>query len=126
MGRSRIEGIDPIVVSAQIIGALQTIVSRSIEPIEGGVVSIGSISGGEAYNILPERVMMKGTARWYRAGGRGPDRVGDAPAGEGDRGEFWGHGGAAVLPPCAGDGERCGGDGAGGGCGAVGRRVGMA
>jgi amidohydrolase len=59
-------GIDPIVVSAQIIGALQTIVSRSIEPIEGGVVSIGSISGGEAYNILPERVVMKGTARWYR------------------------------------------------------------
>ncbi|MDR3529645.1 MAG: amidohydrolase, partial [Rhodopila sp.] len=59
------EGIDPIVVSAQIIGALQTIVSRSIEPIEGGVVSIGSITGGEAYNILPERVTMKGTARWY-------------------------------------------------------------
>jgi hippurate hydrolase len=59
-------GIDPIVVSAQIIGALQTIVSRSIEPVEGGVVSVGSISGGEAYNILPERVVMKGTARWYR------------------------------------------------------------
>jgi amidohydrolase len=61
------EGIDPIVISAQIIGALQTIVSRSIEPIEAGVVSIGRISGGEAYNILPERVTMKGTARWYRA-----------------------------------------------------------
>jgi amidohydrolase len=60
-------GIDAIVISAQIIGALQTIVSRTIEPIEGGVVSIGSISGGEAYNILPERVAMKGTARWYRA-----------------------------------------------------------
>jgi hippurate hydrolase len=30
------------------------------------VVSIGSIAGGEAYNILPERVVMKGTARWYR------------------------------------------------------------
>jgi hippurate hydrolase len=65
-GASPHHGIDPIVVSAQIIGALQTIVSRSIEPIEGGVVSIGSISGGEAYNILPERVVMKGTARWYR------------------------------------------------------------
>jgi len=60
------EGIDAIVVSAQIIGALQTIVSRSIEPIESGVVSIGSIAGGEAYNILPERVVMKGTARWYK------------------------------------------------------------
>jgi hippurate hydrolase len=66
-GASPHQGIDPIMVSAQIIGALQTIVSRSIEPIEGGVVSVGSISGGEAYNILPERVTMKGTARWYRA-----------------------------------------------------------
>ena len=65
-GASPHQGIDPIVVSANIIGALQTIVSRSIEPIEGGVVSIGSISGGDAYNILPERVVMKGTARWYR------------------------------------------------------------
>jgi amidohydrolase len=64
-GASPHQGIDAIVVSAQIVGALQTIVSRSIEPIEGGVVSIGSISGGEAYNILPERVVMKGTARWY-------------------------------------------------------------
>jgi amidohydrolase len=59
-------GVDSIVVAAQIIGALQTIVSRSIEPIESAVVSVGSISGGDAYNILPERVVMKGTARWYR------------------------------------------------------------
>jgi hippurate hydrolase len=58
-------GIDPIVVSAQIINALQTIVSRSIEPAQSGVVSIGSIAGGEASNILPERVVMKGTARWF-------------------------------------------------------------
>ena len=64
-GASPHQGIDPIVVSSQIVGALQTIVSRSIEPIQGGVVSIGSIAGGEAYNILPERVTMKGTARWY-------------------------------------------------------------
>jgi hippurate hydrolase len=59
-------GVDPIMVSAQIIGALQTIVSRTIEPIEGGVVSIGSIKGGDAYNILPERVTMKGTVRWFK------------------------------------------------------------
>ena len=59
-------GIDSIVISAQIINALQTIVSRSIEPSESGVVSIGSIAGGDAHNILPHRVTMKGTARWYR------------------------------------------------------------
>lgn len=60
------QGIDPIVVSAQIIGALQTIVSRSIETFKGGVVSIGSIWGGDAYNVLPEIVTMKGTARWFQ------------------------------------------------------------
>jgi hippurate hydrolase len=59
-------GVDPVVVAAQIVGALQTIVSRSIDPIENGVVSVGSITGGEAYNILPERVHMKGTTRWFK------------------------------------------------------------
>jgi hippurate hydrolase len=60
------QGVDSIMVSAQIINALQTIVSRTIEPIEGGVVSVGHISGGDAPNILPERVFMKGTARWFK------------------------------------------------------------
>ena len=60
------QGIDPIVVAANIINALQTVISRNMEPIQGGVVSIGHISGGDAYNILPERVVMKGTARWFR------------------------------------------------------------
>ncbi len=60
------QGVDPIVVAANIVNALQTIVSRNMEPIQGGVVSIGHISGGDAYNILPERVVMKGTARWFR------------------------------------------------------------
>ena len=58
-------GVDSVVVSAQIISALQTIISRNMEPIQGGVISVGSIHGGDAHNILPERVTMKGTARWY-------------------------------------------------------------
>ncbi|MFO1024087.1 MAG: M20 aminoacylase family protein [Acetobacteraceae bacterium] len=60
------QGVDPVVVSAQIITALQTLISRSMEPIQGGVISIGSIHGGEAPNIIPERIVMKGTARWYK------------------------------------------------------------
>src|SRR5580698_9304550 len=47
------QGVDAIVVSAQIISALQTIISRTMEPIQGGVISIGSIHGGDAHNILP-------------------------------------------------------------------------
>ena len=60
-------GIDPIVVAAQIVSAFQTIVSRSIEPTEGGVVTIGHISGGNIYNVIPETVRMLGTARWFNA-----------------------------------------------------------
>ncbi len=58
-------GIDPIVVAAQIVSALQTVVSRSIDPTEGGVVTIGHISGGHIYNVIPETVRMLGTARWF-------------------------------------------------------------
>ena len=60
------QGVDTIVVASTIVTALQTIISRNMEPIQGGVISIGHISGGDAYNILPERVVMKGTARWYK------------------------------------------------------------
>ena len=53
-------------VAAQIVSALQSIVARSIEPVEGGVVTIGHINGGHTYNVIPETVHMKGTARWFR------------------------------------------------------------
>ncbi len=58
-------GIDPIVVASHIVTGLQTIVSRSIDPMDGGVVTIGSINGGQIYNIIPECVRMLGTARWF-------------------------------------------------------------
>ena len=58
-------GVDPIVVAAQIINALQTIVARTIEPVECGVVTIGHISGGHIHNVIPETVRMLGTARWF-------------------------------------------------------------
>ncbi len=58
-------GIDPIVVSAAIVQALQTIVARNVEPTRAGVVTIGSIHGGDIYNVIPETVRMLGTARWF-------------------------------------------------------------
>ena len=57
-------GIDPIVISAQIINNLQTIVSRNLNITENaGVVTIGAINGGNRSNIIPERVEMMGTIR---------------------------------------------------------------
>jgi amidohydrolase len=57
------EGIDPIVAAASIIGALQTIVSRRLDPGVAAIVTIGSIHGGSAPNVIPERVLLTGTLR---------------------------------------------------------------
>ena len=57
-------GVDPVVASAQIITALQTVVSRNQPVINGAaVVSVGSIHGGVRSNIIPEEVTMVGTIR---------------------------------------------------------------
>lgn len=58
-------GIDPIVVSSQIVNALQTIPSRQMDAVRSPViVTIGSIHGGVRYNIIPQTVEMQGTIRY--------------------------------------------------------------
>lgn len=57
--------VDPIVMSAQVISNLQTIVSRSIDPNEPAVVTVGKITGGVAHNVIPEEVTMLGTVRTF-------------------------------------------------------------
>jgi amidohydrolase len=57
------DGVDAIVLASSVIQALQTIVSRRINPLEPVVISIGQIEGGTARNIICDRVILKGTAR---------------------------------------------------------------
>jgi amidohydrolase len=57
------EGIDAIVISASVVSALQTIVSRNIGALESSVISIGTVNGGYRYNIIADRVDMEGTVR---------------------------------------------------------------
>lgn len=57
------EAIDPIVLTAQFVNAVQTIASRSVDPTEAVVVTIGRIEGGTAHNIIPEKVKVWGTVR---------------------------------------------------------------
>jgi amidohydrolase len=64
-GASPHEGADPIVASAQIVTALQSIVARNVSPIDQGVVTIGSIHAGSAGNIIPDVVEMSGTLRAF-------------------------------------------------------------
>ena len=55
--------IDPIVIAGQLIGQLQTIVSRNVRALDACVVTVGSIHAGEARNIIPDRCELKGTVR---------------------------------------------------------------
>ncbi|MDW7675629.1 MAG: amidohydrolase, partial [Bacillota bacterium] len=55
--------IDPIIIAAQLINALQTIGSRLVNPTEPVVVTIGRISGGTTHNVIPNTVDLKGTCR---------------------------------------------------------------
>lgn len=57
---------DPIVVAAEVIMALQTIVSRENSPLDPAVVTVGSIHGGTRYNIIPDEVNLQLTVRAYK------------------------------------------------------------
>ena len=58
-------GIDPVVAASHIAVALQTIVSRNVRPIDTAVVSVTQVHAGEAYNVIPERAVMRGTVRCF-------------------------------------------------------------
>ncbi len=58
--------IDPIVLAARTVLALQTIVSRELNPLDPAVVTIGSIEGGTKHNIIPDEVKLKLTLRFYK------------------------------------------------------------
>ncbi|MGE0255951.1 MAG: M20 aminoacylase family protein [Alphaproteobacteria bacterium] len=60
------QGVDPIVVGAAIVSALQTIVARTVNPVDAAVVSVTQFHGGDAYNIIPDTVELRGTLRSFR------------------------------------------------------------
>ena len=62
-GSTPAAGVDPITVSAYLITALQTLVSRECNGTDSAVVTIGSIHGGEVYNIIPDQVTLQGAIR---------------------------------------------------------------
>jgi amidohydrolase len=64
------EARDPVVAAAQAIVALQSVVARSIDPIQPAVVSVGSLHAGTAANVIPESATMHGTLRSFDEGVR--------------------------------------------------------
>ena len=57
--------VDPVVMAARLVGTLQTLVARETDPEDSAVVSVTSVHGGTAYNIIPEAVELKGTLRTF-------------------------------------------------------------
>ena len=58
-------GLDPMPVACQLVQAFQTILTRSLRPIETGVISVTMIEAGVATNVVPDRVTMQGTVRTF-------------------------------------------------------------
>jgi amidohydrolase len=58
-------GVDPVVCAAQIVTALQTIASRETNPLDAVVVSVTQIHAGEAYNVIPNECVLRGTIRAF-------------------------------------------------------------
>ncbi|MGH7567392.1 MAG: M20 metallopeptidase family protein [Gemmatimonadales bacterium] len=59
--------VDPVVLAAQVVTALQTIRSRNLSPLEPSVVTVGIIRGGTRFNIIPGEVELQGTVRTFSA-----------------------------------------------------------
>src|SRR5260221_1635045 len=59
-------GIDPFIIGAQIVLALQTIPSRNVDPIDPVVISVGFMRRGSAYNVIPDELHIGGTVRTFR------------------------------------------------------------
>jgi amidohydrolase len=57
--------IDPIVAAAQAVTALQSIVSRNVDPVETAVVTVGSLHAGSAHNVIPDEARLQGTIRSF-------------------------------------------------------------
>jgi amidohydrolase len=77
------DSVDPIVVGAQIVTALQTLVSREVDPIESAVVSVCAFLAGEAFNVIPDTAELRGTVRTFTPENRDllERRIGELAAG---------------------------------------------
>ena len=60
------ESIDPVLVASHIVTALQSIVARNVDPIDTAVLSATAIKGGDAYNVIPQSAVIRGTVRTFR------------------------------------------------------------
>ncbi len=59
------QSVDPVLAAAHVVASLQSIVSRNVPALEAAVISVTAIHGGDAYNVIPDRVELRGTIRTF-------------------------------------------------------------
>jgi amidohydrolase len=59
------EAVDPVLASAHVLTALQSVVSRNVPPLQSAVISVSMLRAGEAFNVIPPQVEMQGTIRTF-------------------------------------------------------------
>lgn len=59
------DAVDPVVAAAAILTAFQSIISRELDPLEGGVITTSTLRAGEAHNIIPDEAFLSGTVRSF-------------------------------------------------------------
>ena len=65
-GASPHETRDPLLAAAQVVTALQSVISRNVDPLDSAVLSVTSFNAGTAFNVIPSEAYLKGTIRTYR------------------------------------------------------------
>jgi hippurate hydrolase len=60
------DGIDPVVAASALVQALQTIPSRTVNPVDPAVVTVTQLHAGDAWNVIPEQAVLRGTTRAFR------------------------------------------------------------
>jgi amidohydrolase len=75
--------VDPVVVAAHVVTALQTIISREVDPTDQAVITVGSLTSGTAFNVIPDIATINGTVRTYNPELRGQieRRIGELASG---------------------------------------------
>jgi amidohydrolase len=98
--------IDPVVAGSMLVMALQTVVSRSVDPIESAVVTVGKFGAGEAFNVIPDTAVLGGTVRSFDPSVRdlAQQRITEICAGI--AATTWHHGRSSVRPRVSRDRQR--------------------
>ncbi|MBM3353546.1 MAG: amidohydrolase [Betaproteobacteria bacterium] len=58
-------GVDPVLAASHVVAALQSIVARNVRPLDTAVLSVTQVHGGDAYNVIPQKVRLSGTVRAF-------------------------------------------------------------